>query len=103
MNLTKVDKPIGDFIIKNGVGIQTMDGKYYHYSEVCKLLKLQRNTLKNIPSSSVIIESPQHLNDKMKKLMDAIKEHVPRIPTDSPKHMRLYTAMHELKTELDSL
>jgi hypothetical protein len=39
--LEEIVKPIGDFIIANAVGTEGQDGVYYHYSEVCKLLKLQ--------------------------------------------------------------
>ena len=39
--LEEVKVPIGEFIINNAVSIQGADGAYYHYSEVCKLLKLQ--------------------------------------------------------------
>jgi len=36
-----IEPPIGDFIFANANAIQLEDGYYYHYSEVCKLLKLQ--------------------------------------------------------------
>ena len=39
--LEEIILPIGDFIIENTTPIQGADGAYYHYSEVCKLLKLQ--------------------------------------------------------------
>jgi hypothetical protein len=39
--LEEIKLPIGDFIIKNATPTQGADGVYYHYSEVCKLLKLQ--------------------------------------------------------------
>jgi len=39
--LEEVIKPIGDFIIENATCVGLQDGAYYHYSEVCKLLKLQ--------------------------------------------------------------
>jgi hypothetical protein len=39
--LEEIKLPIGDFIIKNATPTQGADGAYYHYSEVCKLLKLQ--------------------------------------------------------------
>lgn len=32
-------EPIGTFVIENAKGIQGRDGTYYHYSEVCVLLK----------------------------------------------------------------
>lgn len=38
-------KPIGDFIINNSKGTQTENGVYYHYTEVCKLLKLYEKQL----------------------------------------------------------
>ena len=43
----EVKKPIGDFILENATGVQGQDGVYYHYSEVCKLLRLQEKELKN--------------------------------------------------------
>ena len=39
MKELEIKKPIGDFIIKNAKGTQTENGVYYHYSEVCTLLK----------------------------------------------------------------
>lgn len=39
MKELELKKPIGDFIIKNAKGTQTESGTYYHYSEVCKLLR----------------------------------------------------------------
>jgi hypothetical protein len=36
-----IEPPIGDFIFENANAIQLKDGYYYHYSEVCKLIKLQ--------------------------------------------------------------
>tara|TARA_R110000850_G_scaffold258239_1_gene384738 strand:+ start:81 stop:383 length:303 start_codon:yes stop_codon:yes gene_type:complete len=39
MKELEIKKPIGDFIIKNAEGTQTENGVYYHYSEVCTLLK----------------------------------------------------------------
>ena len=44
--LEEVKKPIGDFILENATGVQGQDGVYYHYSEVCKLLRLQEKELK---------------------------------------------------------
>jgi hypothetical protein len=42
----EIKRPIGDFILENATGIQGQDGVYYHYSEVCKLLRLQEKELK---------------------------------------------------------
>jgi hypothetical protein len=35
----EIPKPIGDFIIENAKAVEGLDGAYYHYSEVCKLVK----------------------------------------------------------------
>lgn len=45
-DIEEIKKPIGDFIIENATGVQGQDGVYYHYSEVCKLLRLQEKELK---------------------------------------------------------
>lgn len=39
----ELTKPIGDFVIENATGVQREDGRYYHYSEVCSLIKKSRN------------------------------------------------------------
>ncbi len=39
----ELPKPVGDFIIANATGTMGNDGMYYHYAEVCKLLKLYKN------------------------------------------------------------
>jgi len=51
-----IEPPIGDFIFENANAIQLKDGYYYHYSEVCKLIKLQA---KKMYSKEEVIE---HLN-----------------------------------------
>lgn len=38
-DLKEPEKPVGDFILEYGKGTQTENGMFYHYSEVCKLLK----------------------------------------------------------------
>lgn len=40
----EIPAPIGDFIIENSNGVMGNDGMYYHYSDVCKLLKLYKQT-----------------------------------------------------------
>jgi hypothetical protein len=42
--MKEIEKPVGDFIMDNATGVQGGDGVYYHYSEVCKLLKLMKRT-----------------------------------------------------------
>jgi len=37
--IVEIEEPIGNFIIDNSKGTQTENGVYYHYSDVCKLLK----------------------------------------------------------------
>jgi hypothetical protein len=39
----EIPAPIGDFIIENATGTMGNDGVYYHYSDVCKLLKLYKD------------------------------------------------------------
>jgi hypothetical protein len=45
LNMEELEKPIGDFVIKNAKGTQTENGVYYHYSEVCTLLKKYKKQL----------------------------------------------------------
>jgi hypothetical protein len=54
--LEEVKPPIGKFIIDNAVSIQGTDGAYYHYSEVCKLLRLQQEQNKNMYSEEEVKE-----------------------------------------------
>jgi hypothetical protein len=44
--MKEIEKPVGDFIMDNATGVQGSD-VYYHYSEVCKLLKLMKKEHKN--------------------------------------------------------
>lgn len=40
LKLEPLPKPIGQFIIDQGVeGVMLQNGKYYHYADVCNLLK----------------------------------------------------------------
>lgn len=59
--LEEVKPPIGKFIIDNAVSIQGTDGAYYHYSEVCKLLRLQKEQDKN-----------KYSEEKVDKLLDTL-------------------------------
>ena len=43
--LNEIEDPIGKFIIDNGKGNQTENGVYYHYTDVCRLLKLYKEHL----------------------------------------------------------
>lgn len=47
--LKEIEPPIGDFILKNATGIMGNNGVYYHYADVCNLLKsYHENELKKI-------------------------------------------------------
>lgn len=37
--IKEIPAPIGDYIIKNADGVILQGGAYYHYSDVCRLLK----------------------------------------------------------------
>ena len=37
--LVEMPKPIGDFVLKHAKGVSTDNGMYFHYSDVCLLLK----------------------------------------------------------------
>ncbi len=41
----EIKEPIGKFIIENATPVQGNDGAYFHYSDVCKLLKLQQKNM----------------------------------------------------------
>jgi len=45
MEENKIEEPIGKFIIENAKGTETQNGVYYHYNEVCTLLKKQKKQL----------------------------------------------------------
>lgn len=44
MKLKQIKKPIGDFILKNARGNKTENGVYYHFVDVCRLLKIHKKT-----------------------------------------------------------
>ena len=44
-DLIDIEPPIGDFIINNITGVMCNDGVYYHFGEVCKLLRLYKEEL----------------------------------------------------------
>jgi len=39
LELKPLPKPIGSFVMENAEGVMGNDGMYYHYSDVCTLLK----------------------------------------------------------------
>ena len=63
--LEEVKVPIGEFIINNAVSIQGADGAYYHYSEVCKLLKLQSQRMY---SEEEVLNLLDFINDRLPDL-----------------------------------
>jgi hypothetical protein len=46
LELKELPAPIGDFIIEHATGVMGADGMYYHFAEVCKLLRLYAQKLK---------------------------------------------------------
>ena len=38
--LEEIQMPIGNFIMNNAKGVMCDDGVYYHYAQVCRLLRL---------------------------------------------------------------
>jgi len=45
METIPIPEPTGKFIIENAKGIAGLDGQYYHYAEVCSLLKKYKKFL----------------------------------------------------------
>ena len=45
--LEALPEPVGKFIIDNATGTNTNTGTFYHYSDVCRLLKLYGNEKAN--------------------------------------------------------
>lgn len=41
-----IPTPIGSFIMDNADGVEGTDGQYYHYSDVCRLIKKYHNEKK---------------------------------------------------------
>lgn len=85
----EIEKPIGDFIIKNAKGDLHTDGMYYHYRDVCKLLKLQKKEtaesieeeIINILSEKAQLEvsgrktiTPSMFKDIAKQISDKLKK-----------------------------
>lgn len=73
MKELKLEEPIGNFIIKNVQGVSQEDGQYYHYSEVCKLLNLQKQNIKNLLKTQrencyVAIYNDNYLNKEIASL-----------------------------------
>ena len=47
-NTEEIPKPIfSDFVLNNAEGVQKLDGRYYHFSEVISLLKKYDKMLKD--------------------------------------------------------
>jgi len=68
--MNKIEEPIGKFIIENAEGVQTGNGVYYHYSDVCRLLKAQKKQL-TIPA--VVEQSEQFKCGKCKSTWGEIR------------------------------
>jgi len=62
----EIKKPTGDFILTNAEGTQTENGVYYHYSEVCNLLKKYEKKLfidSNVEQSEKLINFLKWVGD----------------------------------------
>jgi hypothetical protein len=74
------------------------------YKESEKLYNKHITSLKNIESSSRIIERSQpKLNTKIERLMKAVTEMHPTLTMDDPKQEELYLSLHSLKDAVTSL
>jgi len=45
LEIQGLPEPIGKFVLDNAQGVQVADGMYYHYSEVCSLLRKYKKHL----------------------------------------------------------
>lgn len=72
--MEELKKPIGSFIIKNSKGTQTENGVYYHYTEVCILLKLYEKQLQihDVSKSFTAEEVGDMLANKFSTIEEAI-------------------------------
>jgi hypothetical protein len=61
--LEEVKPPIGEFIINNAASTQGNDGAYYHYSEVCKLLRLQQERMYSEEDMRLAIKKARDISD----------------------------------------
>ncbi len=51
--LKELPEPIGNFILENITGVDTPTGVYYHYADVCTLLKKYKKTLLNKKNGNI--------------------------------------------------
>ena len=74
----EITLPIGDFVINNATGVQLAGGAYYHYSEVCKLLKKQSSTMYTkddvLKMLNKLVEHPNKPGYKRQDVVDMIKK-----------------------------
>lgn len=91
----EMPKPIGDFVINNAKGIQGNDGVYYHYSEVCKLLKEYRQ--------SEIDELKAELNRLRDYLDEKLKEDIKDLNEIDQISKNIIKERDELKAEVERL
>lgn len=73
-----IPAPIGAFILDNAKGMQLFDGRYYHYSEVCALLKLygERVLEKAAENAHMVYHDGFTKEDKSTKYFQSGADHV---------------------------
>jgi len=68
-----LEPPTGDFIMKHARGVAGVDGQYYHYVEVCSLIRRAKIEAK-IEELKKHIEHPTKPGYRRHDIMDKIKE-----------------------------
>lgn len=68
--------PIGNFILDNIQGIQTNNGMYYHYADVCNLLKKRDETIQSNPYL-IFNEKEDWLNNDIKTFIENVLDKNP--------------------------
>jgi len=63
--LEEIKEPIGKFIIENATPVQGNDGAYFHYSDVCKLLRLQeKNSITETDVKNMLNDMSHYISTK---------------------------------------
>jgi len=62
----EIPKPIGDYIMSNSKHIQREDGAYYHYADVCRLIR-------NYSKSEVKKELPKDLDQRLRDTLSCFE------------------------------
>lgn len=68
-----LEPPTGDFIMKHAKGVAGVDGQYYHYAEVCSLIRRAKIEAK-IEELEKHVEHPRKPGYRRHDIIDKIKE-----------------------------